>query len=135
MTSAHSDPAATSDNIAANRPSTDAQVVFITHPNLESAKSLARQLVQAHLVACVNLIPNVHSIYFWQQQVCEDSEVLLICKTLTPQLEPLMNCIKQHHPYQVPEFVVMPITAGSTAYLQWIGEVCTLPPQTSSENP
>jgi periplasmic divalent cation tolerance protein len=96
-------------------------LVLITAPDLETAQSLARELVAKKVAACVNISPGITSIYSWKGQVEEDQEVLLLVKTreglLKDQLIPLVQDL---HPYDLPEIISLPITGGSQAYLQWI---------------
>ncbi len=105
----------------------DSLVILLTAPNVESARQMARTLVEKRLAACVNLLPGVTSIYRWQGQVQEESEVLLIAKTHRLRLEALQAEIKAIHPYQVPELLALPVVAGLEAYLNWISE-CVSPP-------
>ncbi len=99
----------------------EARIVLITYPQgaETSAQAFARRLVEAGLAACVNLVP-VHSVYRWQGRIEEDAEVLLIVKTRTQDLEPLERFVHQHHPYEVPEFVVLTPSHVAPAYLQWL---------------
>ena len=114
----------TKENTSLVVKASDARVVFVTHPTLKDAKRLARELVQHQLVACVTIVPQVSSFYTWQDEVCEDSEVLLVCKTHVENLEALCGYICDKHPYDVPECVALPITEGSQAYMTWLGDVC-----------
>lgn len=99
---------------------TDFRIVFITVPNMEEAKRIANGLVEAHLAACVNIIPGIQSIYRWQGEIQSDAECLLVCKTETSQWDNLSAWVTNHHPYEVPEILQIPVTAGSQAYLQWL---------------
>lgn len=100
----------------------DFLVILITAPSLESARQIARLLVEKRLAACVNLLPGVTSIYRWEGQVQEDAEVLLICKTQRARLAVLQEEVKAIHPYQVPEILALPVVAGLDAYLNWLQE-------------
>ncbi len=94
-------------------------VVQTTLASEAEAAALARQLVQARLGACVQL-QAIRSFYVWQAQAHEEPEWLLSIKTrsaLYPQLE---AWLLQHHPYETPEIIRLPITAGSAAYLAWV---------------
>lgn len=94
-------------------------VVQTTLASEAEATALARQLVQARLGACVQLQP-IRSFYIWQDQAHDEPEWLLSIKTrraLYPQLE---AWLLQHHPYETPEIVQLPLTAGSAAYLAWV---------------
>lgn len=102
-------------------------VVFITVPaghqhdtsSVSLAQTLASALVEQQLCACVNIVPLVQSIYRWQGQVHNDAESLLIVKTRQDKLDAISQWLKAHHPYDVPELIFMPVTAGATSYLEW----------------
>lgn len=97
--------------------------VFTTVDDGEKAQHLAQGLVQARLAACVQVVGPIHSTYWWQGQVESSTEFLLLIKTrsdLFPQLE---AWIKEHHPYQVPELLAVPVTQAGRAYLAWMERV------------
>jgi len=98
------------------------EVVLITAPNQEVARSLARALVEERLAACVNLVPGLTSIYRWQGEVVEDQEVLLLVKTTTFAFPRLKERVLALHPYTVPEIIALPIAEGHGAYLDWLRE-------------
>lgn len=95
-------------------------LVTVTTPSPELAMSLSRQIIENRLAACVQQLPGVTSIYRWEGTVHCDEEVLLSIKTMTNHVEPLKVFISDQHPYDVPEFVVIPIVGGSENYLQWM---------------
>jgi len=99
-------------------------VVFITYPYDEGnkEKELARKLVENKLAACVNIVKEINSIYFWQGKIEDDRESLLIVKTKKSLFEELKNFVKENHPYCVPEIIAMPIILGNEDYLNWIDE-------------
>uniref|UniRef100_A0A0N4ZJW3 Divalent-cation tolerance protein CutA n=1 Tax=Parastrongyloides trichosuri TaxID=131310 RepID=A0A0N4ZJW3_PARTI len=97
-------------------------VIYVTVPKMEVAKTIARNVVESKLAACVNIIPGVTSVYSWKGNIEEDQELLLIIKTKTNLLEELKKEIVKIHPYEVPEFISLPIEHGSEPYLKWIGE-------------
>jgi len=98
------------------------QIIFCTCPSDEIAKLIATTLVKNKLAACVNIIPNVMSIYQWDKQVMCDSEVKLVIKS-TEKLFPLIeSSIKALHPYDTPEIIAMNIQQGNEEYLHWINE-------------
>ena len=99
-----------------------ARVVLVTVPRGGKAESLAEGAVEARLAACVNILPGVTSIYRWRGRVHRDSESLLVIKTTSARLKELERWIKARHPYETPEFLVLPVTAGSKEYLAWLGE-------------
>ena len=101
-------------------------VVYVTAPT-DRAEALAHALVEAQLAACVNIVPQIRSIYRWQGRLCDDAEALLIIKTTGPQFEPLRQRIQALHPYDVPEIIALPIAVGHAPYLQWLDAACAAP--------
>jgi periplasmic divalent cation tolerance protein len=97
-------------------------LALVTAPDMKVARRLARVALQARLVACANLVPNVESHYWWQGKIEHDTEVLLVLKTTRARLGGLEKLILAKHPYDTPEFLVLPVTAGNARYLRWIGE-------------
>lgn len=99
----------------------DLILVLITAPSQEAAEQLARELLHEHLAACVNLINGIQSLYWWEGELQSDAETLMIVKTRKAGFqERFIPFVKQHHPYQVPEILALPILAGNTDYLQWV---------------
>ena len=86
------------------------------------ARGLAHALVEARVVACVNIVPAIHSVYRWEGQVADDAEQLLIMKTSAERVEELRARLFELHPYDVPEFVVIAIDQTSDAYGAWLLE-------------
>ena len=99
---------------------TDARVCFITAPNAEVAKDLSRRLLEAKACACVNLVAGVTSLYWWEGQIQEDGEILMVVKTNQANVGRIIELIKANHPYQVAEVISLPIEAGNPPYLDWI---------------
>lgn len=95
-------------------------VVFITSPKFEEAKIIAKTLVEKKLSACVNIIPEITSIYHWEGKICEDNEILLIVKTTKEKYPLLEEEVKRLHSYSVPEIISLPIIEGSKSYLEWV---------------
>lgn len=93
-----------------------------TCPDADTAARIARVLVEERLAACVNRVPGVASTYRWQGAVHDDAEVLLLIKSTRSRFEALRARLLELHPYEVPELVAVEITAGSPAYLEWLGE-------------
>ncbi|XP_060521507.1 protein CutA homolog [Cylas formicarius] len=102
---------------------TQFSAVYVTTPNEDVAKKLAHGLVKEQLAACVNIIPQVTSVYQWENKIHEDSELLLMIKTRTSKVDSLTAFVKANHPYKVCEVVSVPITNGNEAYFNWIREV------------
>ncbi len=97
-----------------------ARVVFVTAPDVETAQKIARAWVDAHLVACVNMVPGITSIYRFEGRVEESSEVLLVAKTSADRIAELEASLAALHPYQVPEFVVIDAAHVAPGYAAWI---------------
>jgi periplasmic divalent cation tolerance protein len=97
-----------------------ALLVLTNVPDATAAKALARRLVEQRLAACVNILPGVQSVYQWQGAIEEVSEVTLLVKTVQSRYAELEAAIRAGHPYQVPEIIALPITAGLPQYLDWI---------------
>lgn len=97
-------------------------VVFCTYPDVALAEKMAQHLVESKLVACANILPQLTSIYFWKNEVQKGNEVLLMMKTRQDKLTNLEKEITANHPYEVAEFIAMPILYGSDPYLNWVGE-------------
>ena len=95
-------------------------LVLTTLPLDMDEGAFARTLVDEGLAACVNIHAPMTSVYRWDEQVEEDGERQLTIKTTTARLEALLERIRALHPYDVPEFVVIPIVDGSSEYLEWL---------------
>lgn len=98
----------------------NAILVVTNLPDTDIARALARSLVEARLAACVNILPGVQSIYRWQGAVEEANEISLLIKAHETDYDALEAAIKAQHPYDLPEIIALPITAGLPAYMQWI---------------
>ena len=100
----------------------DAEVVvaMTTVRNMEQARALAGSLVESRLAACVSLLPEVRSLYRWKGDLVEDPEIILWIKTRWPLVPKLKEAIRQHHPYEVPELLILPVQDGLPEYLSWI---------------
>lgn len=98
-------------------------IVLVTSPK-DIAESLATTLVEEHLAACVNIVPGVTSIFFWEGKVCQEAEVLLLIKTTKSSWNQLMARVKELHTYDIPEIVGLPITEGFQPYLDWLNKSC-----------
>ena len=99
---------------------TDCLVVMVTVGSAGDAERLAHALVAEQLVACVNIVGPVRSIYRWEGRVCDDPEFLLVIKTRTALFEAAAARIRALHSYHTPEIIALPITAGSEPYLAWL---------------
>jgi len=95
-------------------------VVYVTVPNNEAGKKLSESIIKEKLAACVNRVPGIESVYWWDGKVQTDSEELLIIKTRESLLDALTEHVKHNHEYDVPEVISLPITGGNLKYLEWI---------------
>lgn len=98
----------------------DVVVALSTFPDSETAAKVAEALVKKKICACVNLLPEAESIYQWEGAIQRDSEVVALIKTTAARLAELEQALVERHPYEVPEFVVLPVTGGSRAFLDWV---------------
>ncbi len=96
-------------------------VILSTAPDLEVARKLARRLLEMRLVACVNLLPGVESIYRWQGEIESGNEVMLVIKTELVKQDETLAALSEMHPYETPEGLVLPVVGGLQKYLDWIG--------------
>jgi periplasmic divalent cation tolerance protein len=101
---------------------TDARVVLTTAGSHEEAQKIARELVDRRLAACVNILPQIESIYRWQGKVENATEWLLIIKTEIGIFDRLQEAIKELHSYDLPECIMLDVAGGSVPYLEWIKE-------------
>ena len=95
-------------------------LVLVTTPDIRTARKLAKSVLRARLAACANLVPKVESHYWWKGRIEMSSEVLMIIKTPVRRLAALERLVLSEHPYEVPEFIVLPITSGNRRYLAWV---------------
>ncbi len=100
-------------------------LICCTCPTEALAHSLAEQLVSAQLAACVNILPQIQSVYRWQGKLEKSLEQLLMIKTTAQNYSEIEEFILAHHPYEVPEIIALPIVQGEPRYLQWLGDRCT----------
>lgn len=103
-----------------NRTMTEALVVITTTETPEDAQRLAHLLVERELAACVQVLPQITSIYRWQSKLEQAGESLLLIKTTRDAYPQLEAAIKENHSYQTPEIVALPVEAGSDGYLNWL---------------
>ncbi|MEJ2251732.1 MAG: divalent-cation tolerance protein CutA [Candidatus Lokiarchaeota archaeon] len=98
-------------------------IFFVTVPSIEEGEKIANLLLEKKIVACVNIIKGITSIYRWKGSVHKDTEHLLIIKTTQKRSEDLIKTIENVHSYETPECVGFEIDNGSENYLKWIKEV------------
>jgi periplasmic divalent cation tolerance protein len=105
-------------------------VILMTAGSREEAVLIAQDLVWQGLVACVNIVPGVTSVYRWEGEVQQDQEWLLVAKSRYDILNALTARVQAIHSYDVPEIIALPLTGGSEAYLNWVDqEVQTSTPE------
>ena len=95
-------------------------IVLVTAPDVKTARSLAKAALGARLVACANLLPKIESHYWWQGKLERGAETLILFKTTRAKLAALEKVILARHPYDTPEFIMLPLTAGNQRYLDWL---------------
>lgn len=96
------------------------QMILNTCPDSDTAESIATLLVDRALAACVNILPEVRSVYQWQGERHCDTEVLLLIKASASAYQDIEATIRENHPYQLPEIIAIPIDTGLPEYLAWI---------------
>ncbi len=99
-------------------------VAFCTFPDAETARRIARELVELRLAACGNVLPQVHSIYRWQGKIDSADEALAIFKLPASGYRDFETKLRSLHPYDVPEIISCPIDRGLPEYLRWVAENC-----------
>ncbi len=99
---------------------TDACVILVTTGSETEAETLATALLQDQLVACVNIVGPVRSLYRWEGKIADDREWLLVIKTGNDRFAAVESRVRELHSYDVPEVIGVPVQAGSAAYLDWI---------------
>ena len=95
-------------------------IIYSTIDDIKEAKKIANTLVEDRLVACVNIIPNIYSIYRWKGKIENDEECIIIAKTDDDKVKKAIQKIKSLHTYELPDIVVLPIIGGLKEYLEYI---------------
>jgi len=96
-------------------------VILVTTVNQEEAVRIGKEMVNAKLAACANVIPRIQSIYRWNGKVIQEEEVLLILKSVKPRYRALEKAIKAMHAYEIPEIIALPVKEGLGRYIGWVG--------------
>ena len=99
-------------------------IVFITTGSEEEAHSIAESLVKEKKAACVNIVPGVDSLFWWEGKLDSVPESLLLVKTKASLFPEIVELVKRTHSYEVPEIIALPIIAGSEDYLKWLDIAC-----------
>jgi periplasmic divalent cation tolerance protein len=95
-------------------------VVLLTAANGEEAVRLADMLIGAHLAACVQILPQMESVYRWEGKIERQPEILLLAKTTRSKFDELEREVRALHSYETPEIIALPVIAGSAPYLEWL---------------
>lgn len=98
----------------------DAIIVLCTAPDEATAQELAASVLAEKLAACVTILPGATSMYYWEGKLEQEYEVQMVLKSERAHQEALLYCLKEHHPYQTPELLVLPVTHGDKDYLSWL---------------
>lgn len=104
----------------------DTVIILTTVPSTEVGTSLADELVRRGLVACVNVLPPMVSVYRWKGEIQHDTECQLIIKTVTARVDDVQAVLTELHPYDLPECLVVPVAGGDARYLAWVAS-CVSP--------
>jgi periplasmic divalent cation tolerance protein len=99
-------------------------IAFCTFPNAETARHISHQLVTEKLAACANILPGVESIYRWKEKIEQGDETLVFFKVSEDRQAAFQEKLRSLHPYEVPEIIFVPVSAGLPAYLRWVAESC-----------
>ena len=102
----------------------EALIAFCTFPDEATARKTATQIVEAHVAACANILPRVHSIYRWQDKLEANDEVLAVFKLAASRYPEFESKLRSLHPYDVPEIIGCKIDNGLPDYLRWVAESC-----------
>lgn len=100
----------------------DAIVVFMTAPGADEARRIANELVQRQLAACVQILPEIESVYRWNGEVQRDKEVLILAKTTAAQFDGLERAVREIHSYETPEIVAVRMSEVSEPYRAWLAD-------------
>ncbi len=103
---------------------TDRIIVLITAGSEEEAHNIAESLIKEKKAACVNILPGVDSLFWWEGKIEAARESLLLVKTKTSLFPEIVELVKRTHSYEVPEIIALPIIAGSEDYLKWLDIAC-----------
>lgn len=100
----------------------DAIVVFMTSANADEARQIANELVERQLAACVQILPEIESVYRWNGEVQRETEILMLAKTTAAQFDDLERAVREMHSYETPEIVAVPMAHVSEPYRAWLAD-------------
>ncbi|MEW6049893.1 MAG: divalent-cation tolerance protein CutA [Candidatus Zixiibacteriota bacterium] len=95
------------------------RIVYISIPR-DEAEKMAMALVERRLAACINVVPRIHSYFWWDDAVQTDEESMLIVKTTKQKFQALMEYVIENHPYELPEIIALPLVAAFPDYINWV---------------
>lgn len=104
-----------------------AVLILVTTGARDDAERLGEALVVEHLAACCSVVPTVHSVYYWEDQLQREHEALVLIKTVESRAADVQEYVRSHHHYRRPEVLQVQIDGGSTAYLNWMAEQVAKP--------
>ncbi|MFH1725566.1 MAG: divalent-cation tolerance protein CutA [Elusimicrobiota bacterium] len=96
-------------------------IAYLTVPDRKTADALAEGIVKRRLAACVNIVPGVSSVFWWDDKLDRSEELLLVAKTRTALVADLTEYVRRNHPYSLPEVITVDIQEGNQSYLDWVG--------------
>lgn len=99
-------------------------LIYVTAADPEEARRIARTLVEERLVACANVLPAVHSYYWWDGRLQEHGEAAFLAKTTAERVDAVIRRVRELHSYTVPAVLALPVLAGNPAYLEWVDREC-----------
>ncbi|MGA2158092.1 MAG: divalent-cation tolerance protein CutA [Dehalococcoidia bacterium] len=95
-------------------------VILVTASSLEEARKIAAAVLDKRKAACVNIMPGVHSSFWWKGNIDKAEESLLVIKTTAPAIKAVIDLVKANHSYTIPEIIALPVIDGNPDYLDWI---------------
>ena len=98
----------------------EATILYITFPDAKTALDVGRAMVEARVAGCVNVLPQMTSVYVWKGVTEEASEAVMLAKLMSSGVDRAISFIKERHPYETPAILALPVIAGNRAYLDWV---------------